>query len=202
MTILQPKHRSPRRLSRRMLCAALACATPALHAATFTWLGLGNTYDWNDNTGNWDSSSADPYPGLLSQHDNVVLGAVSQRFTIRLYSLIAIDGITVQAPYTLNILGNLIVQQPVTGSGLIVNLTGGFLSFESSASAGSTTITADQNSELDFFNTATAASATIDSAGILTFRDSSTAPNASVSLSGGNLDVSEKGTEEFSVSNE
>ena len=190
MTIRQPMHRSPRRLSRHMLCAALSCAAPALQAATFTWLGLGNTYDWNDNTGNWDSTSADPYPGLLSSHDDVILGAVSQRFMIQLYSIIAIDGITVQAPYTLNISGDLIVQQPVTGSGLTVNLTGGNMSFESSASAGSTTITLDQNSELDFFNNATAASAAIDNAGILTFRDNTTAPNANVLLSGGSLDVS------------
>ena len=189
--IRQPTHRSSRYFSPRMLCAALACATPTLHATTFTWLGLGNNNDWNDNTGNWNGSGANPYPGLFSQHDNVVLGAVSQRFTILLYSIIAIDGISVQAPYTLNITGDLIVQQPVTGSGLAINLTGGNLSFESSASAGSTTITADQNSELDFFNTATAASAVIDNAGILTFRDNTTAPNASVALSGGTLDVSQ-----------
>jgi len=174
-----------------MLCAALACATPALHAATFTWLGLGNNYDWNDNTGNWSSSSADPYPGYLNQHDNVILGAVSQRFSILLYSSIAIDGISVQAPYSLGITGNLIVQQPVTGSGLLVNLTGGYLGFQSSASAGTTAISADSNSEVAFFNTATAGSAGIDSAGLVTFAGNATAPNASITLSGGTLDVSQ-----------
>src|SRR4051794_28304563 len=138
MMILQPKHRSPRRLCQRMLCTALACAAPALHASTFTWFGLGNSDNWQDNTGNWNSTSPDPYPGYLSLHDNVVLPAASQGYLILLSSPTTIDGITVSAAYTLNITGSLALQQPVSGSGLTVNLQGGSLYFVSGSNAGST----------------------------------------------------------------
>lgn len=176
--------------TRRLLWAALACATPALHASTFTWWGLGNSDNWVDNSGNWSSTSPDPYPGYLSLHDDVVLPAGSQGYQIILSGNLAIDGIAVDAPYVLTVNGVLILQQAVSGDGLAINALGGGLLFTVTSSAGSTTISGDPNSHLTFLNNATAATATIDSAGLVTFQDNATASNASLSLIGGSLDVS------------
>ncbi|MEO7325467.1 MAG: autotransporter-associated beta strand repeat-containing protein [Dokdonella sp.] len=177
-------------VTRRVLWAALACATPALHAATFTWLGLGNSNNWVDNSGNWSSSSPDPYPGYLSLHDGVVLPAVSQGYQITLFGNFAIDGVSVGAPYVLTVTGGLILQQAVSGDGLAINLLGGNVLFKVSSSAGSTTISGDHDSELAFLDNATAATADIESAGLVTFQGNATASNASLSLIGGSLDVS------------
>ena len=186
---MKPTRCSLRYSGGHLLCAALACATPALHATTFTWLGLGNTDNWEDNSGNWDGSVSNPYPGYLSVHDNVVLPAASQGYVIILSAILSIDGITVGAPYLLTVNGHLAIQQAISGSGLSAHV-GSSLLFVSSASAGSTTITVDQFGILDFLNNATAATAAINSAGYVTFQNNATAPNASVSLSGGTLDVS------------
>ena len=72
----------------------------------------------------------------------------------------------------------------------IVNQTGGLLTFNNSATAGSASITNMATGETDFYDTSTAGNATIlnQSKGVTTFQVSSTAGNANITnLTGGQL---------------
>jgi len=175
---------------RCVLCVALVCATSALHAATYTWLGLGFDNDWAD-TGNWDDPPNTFYPGYsaFSTTDVAVLPAASQSYLITLSGLIGISSIDVHAAYVLQNSGSLIMHQGVTGSGLTITDASN-LYFYDSASAGSTAINVGNFGHLAFVSNSTAGTAMIDSVGYVSFQDHSTGANANVTLEGGILDVS------------
>jgi autotransporter-associated beta strand protein len=187
---LRRRNKSQLHLARWVVSVVLVFAVTALHAAaTYTWSGLGAYDDWAVPD-NWLGPPNSYYPGFLALDDNVVLPADSQGYMFTQSSRdIEIGSIDVSASYTIDLTGDLTLNQSVTGSGLTIT-DDGSLYFYSSASAGDTIINVNNDGALYFVSAASAGTAAITNAGQVFFYHTATGTNASLVLKGGILDVS------------